>query len=256
MAATPGTGPAKSATARAVPSRSTRNAHTTSLSATSTALSPSTSETPSTASASRACSMRATPTSRRSPRWSMESTSPVPASRQLTPGLPRRARTTAWRRSTTPPRAAAILQMCPVQVARGRVELTEYPLGFRGPPLRWAAEDCNDAAHGPEGRAKWTLRRPRRHDSARPPGRCGRRGRSGGEGADDRCPGELAHRCRVVAAETPRPAARDRPDQVHCRLATENARPAEIAVFPDGQSTKKSLVSKASKTMSPLNATS
>ena len=73
-----------------------------------------------------------------------------------------------------PAEGRRILQVGPVELARGRVELTEYPLGFRGPPLRWAAEDCNDAAHGPEGRAKPGATTPAAPRPRSPSGRCRR----------------------------------------------------------------------------------
>ena len=53
-----------------------------------------------------------------------------------------------------PAEGRRIPQVGPAEFARGHVELTEYPLGLWHPPLRRAAEDRNDAAHGPEGRAK------------------------------------------------------------------------------------------------------
>ncbi len=77
--------------------------------------------------------MRATPASRPSPRWSIESIRPAPstASRQRTPGLPA-AQVDTLEALDHPTEGRRIPQIGPVEVVGGRVELTEYPLGFRG----------------------------------------------------------------------------------------------------------------------------
>ena len=125
----PGAGPARSATARAVRSRSTRMAHTTSLRATSAALSPSTSETPSTPSASRASSMRTTARSSRS----LCRSSPImfgSASTHRHAGAAPQGLVDGLEPLHRPTQGGGDPKVGSVEVAAGRGELVQNPVGF------------------------------------------------------------------------------------------------------------------------------